>query len=137
MRSGNPDPDNDLKVILESKKSQPSETVEVVSQATRWMKAQLKGANITYNYSACDTEDHYGHAVFSIVRNHKGNPVALDLKIAEIESRPYAFAEVLHMGRYRSRLFPYFGDISSEEEKTTLLHYVSDFILSTSPKQNG
>ena len=130
MRSGDPEASEDLKLIIDAKRHHPPNTIEVVSDAARWVKAALKGAGVHYSYSQCE-EDHYGYAVVTVVRSHRGEPVSLDLKIAEIQDRPYVFAEVRSLGRFGGTMFPFFGDLQSDESRTQLLHYVADFILST------
>lgn len=130
MRSGDPLPSDDLKLIIETKQHRPNTTVEVVSDATNWLKAALKGADVPYSYSACE-QAHYGYAVITILRNYGTEPVSLELKVAEIQDRPYVFAEVHSLGRFGGTMFPFFGDLQSDESRTQLLHYVADFMLST------
>lgn len=134
MKSGKPEPLYDLKYIIDQKKSSPSHTCEVVSEASAWLKAQLEGSNIVFQYGACDFEDHYGYSIFIIVRNSGSNRLILELKIAEIKEKPFLFAEVRSLGRNTGVLFPYFGEITSEEGRELVLHYISDYILSTEPE---
>mgnify|MGYP006268224271 CR=1 FL=1 len=130
MRSGDPDPVDDLKLIIETKRHQPAAAVDVVSDAAAWLKAALKGANLAFSYSSCQ-EEHYGYAVITLLRSHRGQPVSLDLKVAEIQDRPYVFAEVRSLGRFGGTMFPFFSDMQSDDSRELLLHYISDFILST------
>ena len=130
MRSGDPEPVDDLKLIIETKRHQPASTVEVVSNAARWLKAALKGSGVAFSYSSCH-EEHYGYAVITLLRSHRGQPVSLDLKIAEIKDRPYVFAEVRSLGHFGGTMFPFFSDMQSDDSRELLLHYISDFILST------
>ena len=130
MRSGDPDPSQELKLIIETKRHQAPTTIQVVSDAARWVKAALKGADVPFSYSSCD-RDHYGYAVITLLRSYNGEPVSLDLKIAEIEDLPYVFAEVRSLGRFGGTMFPFFGDLHSEDSRRLLLHYISDFVLST------
>jgi hypothetical protein len=134
MRSGDPEPVEDLKLIIETKRHQPTSTVDVVSNASAWLKAALKGAGVHFSYSAC-REEHYGYAVMTLLRSHRGHPVSLDLKIAEIQNRPYVFAEVRSLGRFGGTMFPFFSDMQSDDSRELLLHYISDFILSTEHQQ--
>lgn len=132
MKSGEPNAIDDLKMLIGAKRSVTGRTLEVVSNATRWLKAALKGADVNYNYSPCEEKDHYGFAAFIVVRTYKAEPICLDMKIAEIRNTPFIFAEIRSLGKMEGRLFPYFGEISSDEGRELLLHYISDFILSTS-----
>lgn len=136
MKSGKPDPLYDLKFIIDRKRSTPSQTCEVVSKAAAWLKAQLAGCNIMFQYGACDYEDHYGYSVFIIGRKSRGNRIILELKVAEIDARPFLFAEVRSLGHSNGSLFPYFGEISTEEGRNLFLHYISDYILSTEPEDS-
>jgi hypothetical protein len=131
MKSGDPAPVDDLRLIIDTKRHAPTRTVDVVSNTARWVKAALKGANVRFTYSSCEEEDHYGFASFTIIRSYKGDPVSLDLKIAEICDTPYMFSEVRSLGKHEGTLFPFFGEISSEEGRKQLLHYVADFLMST------
>lgn len=131
MRSGDPDPIDDLKLIIETKQHSQPRTVEVVSEAARWFKAALKGAGVRYAYASCEEEDHYGYASFTVIRTYRGQPVSLDLKIAEVRDSPHFFAEVRTMGKFEGNLFPFFGDLRSDDSRELLLHYVADFVIST------
>jgi len=130
MKSGNPDPNEELKLIIEAKQHTPPQTIEVVSKAARWLKAAFKGAGVRYLYSSCD-QDHYGFCVFTIFRNHQDVPMALDLKIAEIDNEPYVFAQIRALNADSCNAFPFFGNLRSDSERELLLHYIADFILST------
>ncbi|TWU36558.1 hypothetical protein Q31b_48390 [Novipirellula aureliae] len=132
MKSGDPSPIEDLMLLIETKRHSPSDTLDVVSSAARWLKSALKGAEIDFQYSSCDV-DYYGFSSFTITRIYEGQRVVLNLKIAEIRSSPYVFAEV-HAGDQPSQLqFPFFGNIRSDDDRDLLLHYTADFILSTTP----
>ncbi len=133
MKSGTPDPDDDLKLILKTKENSPSRTCEIVSEATRWLKAQLNGCEVPYQYAACEEQAHYGHAVFFITRKVDKARMSLELKVAEIEDVPHVFADVHVLGNLDGRLFPYFGEVGSQEGQSRVLHYIADFILSTEP----
>jgi hypothetical protein len=131
MKSGEPAPRYELKLILDKKRSNPHGTIDVVSESAKWLKSELNGAEVVYQYGACDFEDHYGFAVFLIIRKTSRNRLILELKIAEVGNRPYVFAEVRSMGRSSGSLFPFFGEVKSTEGKEQVLHYLSDFLLST------
>jgi hypothetical protein len=131
MRSGSPQPIDDLKLLIETKRNAPSQTVEVVSEASRWLKAALQGAGIDFAYASCEAEDHYGFSAFTIIRSYQGERMALEMKIAEIQDMPYVFAEVRSLGKHGGTLFPFFGDMRSDEGRQLLLHYVADFVLSS------
>jgi len=134
MKSGEPMPTYDLKLILDKKRNMASETCEVVSDAARWLKSQLMGSNVVFQYGACDFEDHYGYSIIIIVRKTESARLILEIKIAEIASKPFLFAEVRSLGRATGSLFPFFGEIASEEGRELALHYISDYILSTLPE---
>lgn len=131
MRSGDPEAIDDLQLIIETKRHSPTRTIDVVSEAGRWLKAALKGAGVQFSYASCEAEDHYGFAAFTIVRNYRGQPVSLELKVAEIRETPYLFADVRSLGKFEGNLFPFFGDLRSEDSRELLLHYIADFIMST------
>lgn len=131
MQSGDPRPADNLKMMIEQKQHSASVTCEVVSEAARWLKAELAGAGVAYQYAACDEQDHYGFAVFTVTRTSGETQLVLEVKVAEIGGRPYAFAQVRSLGRFGSVLFPLFGEVSSEAGRDLLLHYISDFFLST------
>ncbi len=131
MKSGNPEPADELRLLIQAKRHAPSRTVEVVSATARWLKAALKGADVAYSYASCEEEDHYGYAAFTVLRFYRGEPVSLDLKIAEIRETPYFFAEVRSLGKFDGTLFPFFGEAKSEDGRSLLLHYVADFVMGT------
>ncbi len=130
MKSGDPEPNDDLRLVMASKQSAASQTVEIVSEASRWLKSALKGVDVAFNYAACE-ENYYGFSVFTIIRRYRQTLLSLELKIAEVRSKPYVFAEVHSLGRIGGTLFPFFGDLQSDDERDRLLHYVADFILSS------
>lgn len=130
MKSGDPEPISDLSLVMATKLSSPSRTLDVVAKASQWLKAALKGANVSFSYSSCEDEDHYGFAAITIVRKYRGEPACLDIKIAEIRDRPYIFAEVRSLGKYEGTMFPFFGDMHSDDERDLLMHYIADFVIS-------
>ncbi len=134
MKSGDPEPISDLSLVMATKRSSPSRTLDVVSESSQWLKAALKGAGIPFSYSSCEEEDHYGFAAITIIRNYHGNPACLDIKIAEIRDRPFIFAEVRSLGKSEGTMFPFFGDLYSDDERDLLLHYIADFVISADGK---
>lgn len=130
MKSGDPKSNDDLRLVMATKRGGMSPTIEIVSEASKWMKAALKGADVPYSYAACE-EQHYGFAVFTLIRSYRKSMICLELKIAEIGSCPYVFAEVRSLGKVEGKLFPFFGPIHSQEDRDILLHYVSDYLLGT------
>lgn len=133
MKSGDPAPIDDLKLIIETKRHAPDRTLDVVCEEAQWMKAALKGAGVSFSYGSCDLADHYGYAAFTIIRQYRGEPVSLDLKIAEVREMPHFFAEVRSLGKYDGNLFPLYGELRSADNRDLLLHYIADFVVSTEP----
>jgi hypothetical protein len=132
MRSGDPQPNDDLRHVLAAKKNAVSNTLEVVSESAAWLKGALKGADVPFSYGSCEEKDPFGFAAFTVVRSYRGTPTTLHLKIAEIRDTAFIFAEVRSHGKAEGTLFPFFGDLSSEDHRNLLLHYVADFVASTS-----
>ena len=121
-----------LKFLLQGKQADRDLPSTVVADAVSWMNTQFKNADVSYHYS----EGGGGHGIygyFQIKSLLKGQAITLHVKIAEINGVPYVFAEVRVRGQHETILFPYFGEIGSEEGKLTLLHFIADFLLSTRP----
>ena len=121
-----------LKFLLQGKKASIELPREVVNDAVSWMHQQFKNAEISYHYS----DGGSGHGVygyFQIKSLLQEQAITFHLKIAEINGVPYGSADVRARGQRETILFPYFGEIGSEEGKLTLLHFIADFMLSTSP----
>lgn len=119
-----------LKLLLQSKQDDCALASEVVGAAVSWMGTQLHNAEVSCHYS----DGGLGHGVygyFQIESLLKDTAITLHLKIAEINGLPYASVEVRVRGEHQGILFPYFGEIDSEEGKLTLLHFIADFLLST------
>ena len=119
-----------LKFLLQSKQGDCTRPREVVADAVSWMSTQLRNAEVSYHYS----DGGVGHGVygyFQIKSILKDTAITLHLKIAEINGVAYASVEVRVRGQHQGILFPYFGEISSEEGRLTLLHFIADFLLST------
>lgn len=121
-----------LKYLLQSKSADCSKAQEVVSEAVSWMSTQFKNADIPYHYSDGGLA-HGIYGYFQIKSLLKQTAITLHLKIAEINGEPYVFAEIRVRGQHEGILFPFFGPIGSEDGKVTILHYIADFLLSTSP----
>ncbi|MGB0416238.1 MAG: hypothetical protein ACPGKS_05270 [Coraliomargarita sp.] len=129
MNSGTPEPADDLSLILNLKKSNVDQALDVVSKASRWLKSQLNGIHVDYHYTPCEEGDPSAFAMFSVTKDHQGAVVVLDMKVAEINGKPFIFAQVLQVGSRHGQLFPFFADISTDESKQNLLHYIADFLL--------
>lgn len=129
MNSGTPEPADDLSLILNLKKTQSNEALQVVSDASRWLKAQLSGAGAKYHYTPCEADNPSTSAMFSVTKELKGTIVVLDLKVAEVNGKPFVFAQVLKVGAQPTHLFPLFTDLSTQDAKQNLLHYIADFLL--------
>jgi len=130
MKSGNPDPASDLYMILETKRNSASDSCRIVSEASGWLKSELKGASIPFQYGACQDEL-WSFSSFHFLRDGDDEKLSFELKIAEIDRRPYAFIDVHPVGKSQERRFPFFGEINSDSGKRQVLHYIADFILST------
>jgi len=131
MKSGDPQSSEDLRLVIQTKQHAPSITLDVVSDAARWLKAALKGADVKFSYASCEEQNHYGYAAFTVFRSYRGEAVSLEMKIAEIRGTPFVFAEVRSLGKFGGTLFPFFGDLRSDDDRDLLLHYVADYIIST------
>jgi hypothetical protein len=115
-----------LKFLLQSKKADSTRSQEVVSEATAWMHQQLRNAEIAYHYAD-------GGSGFGAYGYFQIKSLLKDIKIAEIHGAPYASAEVRVRGHHENILFPYFGEIGSEDGRLNILHFIADFVLSTTP----
>ena len=121
-----------LKFLLSSKKADLESPREVVHEAVGWMHTQFHNAEVAYHYSDGGSGlGSYGY--FQIKSILKETAITLHIKIAEINHIPYAFSEVRVRGHHEMILFPFFGEIGSADGKLTILHYIADFILSTTP----
>jgi hypothetical protein len=130
MKSGNPDPDSDLFMILETKRNSSSDSCRIVSEASAWLKSELKGGGVSYQYGACQ-DDLWTFSSFHFLRDGDDEKLSFELKVAEIDKTPFAFIDVHPVGRPQDRRFPFFGEIATESGKRKVLHYIADFILST------
>lgn len=121
-----------LKFLLQTKAADRSNAKDVVAEAVSWMRDQFQKAEIPFHYS----DGGFGHGAygyFQIKSLLKETAITLHLKIAEINREPYVFAEIRVRGQHEGILFPFFGPIGSEEGRVTILHYIADFVLSTTP----
>jgi hypothetical protein len=119
-----------LKFLLQSKQGDSTRTNEVVAVAVSWMTTQLRNAEVFFHYSAVGL-NHGVHGYFQIKSPPENSAIILHLKIAEINGVAYASVEVRVPGQHLGSLFPYFGEIDSEQGRLTLLHFITDFLLST------
>lgn len=129
MNSGNPEPADELSLILNLKKNNPNQALDVVSEASRWLKAQLSGASVKFHYTPCEADNPSTFAMFSVSKDHQGSVVVLDMKVAEINNMPFVFAQVLQVGVRHGQTFPLFANLSATNAKQNLLHYIADFLL--------
>ncbi len=121
-----------LKFLLKSKQADLESPREVVRDAIAWMHTQFHNADLAYQYSDGGSGlGAYGYFQFQSLI--KETAITLHIKVAEINCIPYAFAEVRVREHQDTILFPFFGEIGSAEGKLTILHYIADFILSTTP----
>lgn len=119
-----------LKFLLQSKAGNQDAARDVVQQAVTWLQIQLQNADVPYHYS----DGGSGHGVFGYFQIKallKDTAITLHVKVAEINGKPYAFADIRMRGQQDRLLFPFFGDISGEDGRMTVLHYICDFLLST------
>lgn len=121
-----------LKFLLKSKQADLESPREVVREAVEWMHTQFHNAELAYHYADGGSGlGSYGYFQFKSIL--KETAITLHIKIAEINGIPYAFAEVRVRDQQETTLFPFFGEIGTADGKLTILHYIADFILSTTP----
>ena len=130
MFSGDPNPAQDLEMILQAKRAQPGLNCEVVCDAARWIKAQLKGARVPFTYFSCDDKNYYGYSVFFIQITGEARHSSLEIKLLEIDGRAHAFCKVKVISGKGEDVFTYFTEISGEDGRRILLAYTADFLLS-------
>lgn len=119
-----------LKFLLQGKKADRNMSKEVVTEAVSWMHTQLQTAGIESEFTEGGANFGY-FGCFRIKSLLKSSTITLHMKIAEINGMPYVHAEV--HDEQDQVMFPYFGEIGSAEGKLTLLHFIADFRLSTTP----
>ena len=121
-----------LKFLLQSKKADCDLPHEVVQDAVTWLHTQFRNAEVAYHYA--DGGANFGqYGYFQIKSLLKQTAITLHVKIAEVNGVPYVSAEVRVRGQHEGLLFPYYGEIGTEEGKLTLLHFIADFLLCTAP----
>jgi hypothetical protein len=121
-----------LKFLIQSKKADHERPLDIVHGAVDWLSTQLRNAELPFHYA----EGGFGHGVygyFQIKTLLKETAVTLHIKVAEINGKAYAFADIRVRGQQDRLLFPFFGQISGEEGRLDILHYICDFILSSTP----
>lgn len=122
-----------LKFLLQGKKADKDTPREVVREAAEWLRIQFENAKVPNQ----QVEEGYGFGAYShfqVQSQLASIAITLHVKIAEINGEAYAFAEVCVRGHQEEILFPFFGEISTADGKLTILHYIADFILSTTPE---
>ncbi|MEZ5277785.1 MAG: hypothetical protein R3F07_15495 [Opitutaceae bacterium] len=132
MYSGDPEPANDLKLVINKKRDHPGLNCEVVSQASRWLKSELKGADIEFTYLSCDERSHYGYSMFLVNQSSHGHRMTLSIKIAEINEAAQAFCEIRVDDEKKTSAFPLITGIADDKGRQLLMHYIADFVLSGS-----
>ena len=132
MLSGNPDPADSLRFLLDQKRSTgPEIPCRIVSDAARWLKAELKGAEVTFSYGRCDGQTHDSFASFAITRRMEEGILIMEVRITELAGEPFVFANARAVGaaHLNANGFPYFGEIATDRGRHLLLHFISDFLL--------
>ncbi|MEO0795862.1 MAG: hypothetical protein AAFX93_11895 [Verrucomicrobiota bacterium] len=118
-----------LEILIQSKKANPDLAHDVVSAAAAWLNKELRSAGVSYHLA--DSEhDFCGYAMFQFHRTWKGTDITLFIKIAEVRETPYVFADIRVREQEENVLFPFFGEIGSDEGKEIILNYLADFLLS-------
>lgn len=118
-----------LDILIQSKKANPELARDVVTAAAQWLHKELVNAKLDFLYADCE-RDYSGYARFMFHRDWHGTEVTLYVKIAEIRATPYLFADIRVSDASGRVLFPFFGEIGSDEGKETALNYIADFQLS-------
>jgi hypothetical protein len=132
-----PTPTDALHVLIEKKRHYPSVTCDVVAPTTEWIKALLKEAGISFNFSECEQHDHYGFSTFYLQRWTGNGYLTLQVKVTEIDGKPFVFAALHKMGDIGHSGFPFFQCVDEENGRDLLLNYIADFLLSTEQQQQG
>ncbi|GHC05547.1 hypothetical protein [Cerasicoccus arenae] len=118
-----------LAMLLQAKKANPELAHDVVSAASDWLKTQLQTAQVEFHFADCE-KDYCGFATFQINSIYRGSALTLYLKIAEVRATPYVFADIRVRNGVQHVMFPFFGELGSDEGKEILLNYIADFLLS-------
>jgi len=120
---------NDLEMLIQAKKANPDLAHDVVTAAANWLKHELRTAGVEFSYSACE-HDYCGYATFHLHCVWQDTDITLVMKIAEIRATPYLFADIRVLEQEEQVLFPFFGEMGSDEGKEIALNYIADFLLS-------
>ncbi len=118
-----------LTMLLQAKKASPDLAHDVVTEASDWLKGQFNTADIKFNFADCE-KDYCGFATFQISAVYRGRSVILFIKIAEIKGQAYVFADIRVLDEAPRIMFPFFGEVGSDDGKLTALNYIADFLLS-------
>ncbi|WP_309382812.1 hypothetical protein [Cerasicoccus frondis] len=118
-----------LAMLLQAKKADPNLAHDVVTEASDWLKGQFNTADIPFNFANCEKE-YCGFSTFQIQASYHGASVTLFIKIAEIKGQAHIFADIRVLDEVQRIMFPFFGEISSDDGKLTALNYIADFLLS-------
>lgn len=118
-----------LAMLLQAKKANPNLAHDVVMEASDWLKGQLNTADVKFSFASCEKE-YCGFSTFQINSIYHGASVTLFIKIAEIKGLAHVFADIRVLDEVQRIMFPFFGEISSDEGKLTALNYIADFLLS-------
>ena len=116
-------------MLLAAKKANPDLAHDVVTEASNWLKEQLDAASIHFNFADCEKE-FCGFSTFQVQALYHGASVTLFIKIAEVKGQPHVFADIRVLDEVQRIMFPFFGEIGSEEGKALALNYIADFLLS-------
>ncbi|MGE9296365.1 MAG: hypothetical protein ACQKBV_08790 [Puniceicoccales bacterium] len=127
---------NTLSLLIQSKKANPGLSHDVVTEAAEWLQTQLRTAEIDFSFADCERE-FCGYALFQFHRVWHQTAITLYVKIAEIHATPYLFADIRVRDRAEQVLFPFFGEIGSDEGKEIALNYIADFHLSVEVRGEG
>ncbi|MBK1880480.1 hypothetical protein JIN87_26575 [Pelagicoccus mobilis] len=128
MLSESLEPANDLSLIVKMKASGNGHSVKVVSDTVNWLLAQLLDAGVEASSTPCQIGVSGVFSTIAVAKDYQGSKYTLTLKIAAIRGNPYVSSEVSDWGNCHHSHFPFYGDVSSDEEKQNLLHYISDFL---------
>ncbi len=116
-------------MLLAAKKANPDLAHDVVTEASDWLKGQFNTAGIKFNFADCEKE-YCGFSTFQIQAIYHGASVTLFIKIAEVKGQAHVFADIRVLDEVQRIMFPFFGEISSDDGKLTALNYIADFLLS-------
>jgi hypothetical protein len=118
-----------LTSILREKQNTRDAHSHVHQALGRWLSEELKAAEEDNQLFDCETK-FYGYSRVTLQRNLHGVQVSLDIKIGDIEGKPFYFADVRLIGQYYRPMLPATGALITDGDKARLLAYIADFILS-------